>query len=183
MKIGVPNLFTTELVVSVDNIIQKYSAEGEEKRISLVLPSKETYTHSYVNKDYLPSPKIKALNECKQLLIYIPKSGKGHTFYGIETLDHQVLQSRRLDLAYAYFNNRFIVFFMIVLPIALYWVAKDIAIRGFYLFLFMLHSFLLAYIWGKVHWFLMIVLIVTLIRLNKKRADRRAQIIEAPNAG
>lgn len=162
------DLFLEKKQGKLATIKQKYSTEGDVKRITLSFDPAGSYTHSYINKDYLPSPQSGELEQYEYIVTYVSKNGKNEVFYGIELPDGQVIQSKRWDVLSAYLNQAFIVFILVAIPAGLYIVyRKQFIIQKRDAYGLLLYGFLLAYIWGKLHVFLMILLILGLLKLGQ----------------
>jgi len=150
-------------------IKQKYSAEGDVKLLTLTFGQEEaSYTHRYINKEYLPSPQLKELEQHEYVVTYIPKKKNSQTFYGLELPDGKVIQSKRWDVLSAYLNQPVVVFMLVIIPTGIYIAYRRKLLlkkRDFYGLL--LYGFMLAYMGGKLHVFLMIVLIVGLVKLGQ----------------
>ncbi|HWV73390.1 MAG TPA: hypothetical protein VN040_16825 [Pseudosphingobacterium sp.] len=174
VKVLVPNLFLQKVEGTVVEIKQKYSEEGDEKLLLLTLKKQPTFSHLYVNKDYLPSPHINELKEYNYLITYVSKLGDKKTFYGLALTNGETIQSKRWDIINAYLNDPMVVFILIVVPIALYSIYRKTLLKGRqHIIILFIYSFILAYAWGRLHFFLMIVLILGLIRLGKNLSDQR----------
>lgn len=168
----IPSLFLHKIEGNVVAIKQHYGAEGSEKLITLQLGQHEAYNHYYINKDYLPSPHLNDLTDYKQLITYVSKSKKGH-FYGLELPDGTIIQSVRFDIICAYFNNAFVAFILLFVPIGLYFVyGRNSVIEKQDQALILLYGFVFCYIWGKLHFFLMALLVFSLIGLGKKLSNK-----------
>lgn len=175
LKVLVPTLFLKKVSGTVKEIQQKYSGEGNKKLIIISFAEGTTLRHSYVNKDYLPSPQINKLREQTQLVAYTTK-GEGDLFYGLELTNGEVIQSRRWDLLAAYLNHSLVVFVLIVVPLGLYWIyGKELLRQKWDWIGFVTYTILLSYIWGKLHIFLMLLLVLGLIQLGKRLSKQKEE--------
>ncbi|QNL49273.1 hypothetical protein H8S90_21435 [Olivibacter sp. SDN3] len=157
----------------VEHITQKYTAEGEIKLISIVFKNGKVYKHAYINKTYLPSPKINELKAHSYLIVYISR-GNSDTFYGLESSEGEVIQSKKIDVIVQYFNTPIIAFFLLFLPIVIYIIAgRKLLQKKSHASALLLYAFFLAYLWGKLHLFLMVLLILGLINLGKYFSSRK----------
>lgn len=166
----------------VARITQKYTAEGDIKLISITFENGQVYKHSYINKAYLPSPQINTLETCNYLITYTNKIGDKEMFYGLGAPDGKVFQSKKLDVIIAYFNAPLVAFLLVAIPIAIYIIAgRQLLQRKSSAFIVLLYAFLLAYVWGKLHLFLMALLILGLINLGRYFSSRkRDKVIRDP---
>lgn len=165
-------------------IKQKYSTEGDVKLLSLAFDSSTTYTHSYINKDYLPSPKLKELESHTVLVTYVSKSNRNGTFYGIELANGHVIQSKRWDVLSAYLNQTFVVFVLVAIPAGIYIAyRKQFMLQRRDALGLLLYGFILAYIWGKLHFFLMILLIIGLLKLGRHLSRSKEDPSTIPEEG
>lgn len=176
VKVLVPNLFLKKIEGKVIEIKQKYSNEGNEKLLILSLKNQPIVSHQYVNKDYLSSPHINDLKEYTYLITYVSKGGDEKTFYGLELTNGKIIQSKRWDLFSAYLNHSLVVFMLVAIPLALYSIYRKSLLKGRKnVIILFFYSLILAYVWGNLHFFLMIVLVLGLIRLGKNLSDQRKE--------
>jgi|GEM_PF-1245993 len=175
VKALIPNLFLQKIEGNVVEIKQHYGAEGSEKLITLNLEQHGIYNHCYVNKDYLPSPHINDLKEYKRLVTYVSR-GKRDLFYGLELLDGTVIQSARFDIISAYFNNAFVAFILLFVPIGLYFIySRNLVVEKQDQLFILFYGFIFCYTWGKLHFFLMALLVLGLIALGKRLSNKNKE--------
>jgi hypothetical protein len=174
VRVLVPNLFLQKVEGTVVEVKQKYSDGGDEKLLVLNLKNQPTLSHLYVNKDYLPSPHINELKDHNYLITYVSKLGDKKTFYGLALTNGETIQSKRWDIINAYLNEPAVVFILIVVPVALYSIYRKTLLKERHqIIILLIYSFILTYAWGRLHFFLMTVLVLGLIRLGKKLSDQR----------
>lgn len=170
-----PAIFLIKVTGTVEEIQQKYSGEGTEKLITLSFTEQPPLKHHYVNKDYLPSPQVTEVKGEPTLTTYT-KKGKNGVFYGLELVDGTVIQSKQWDLLSVYLNNPIIAFALIVIPIGLYLIyGKKLLQNGSDRLLFIAYIFMLAFVWGKLHFFLMVLLILGLDQLGRRFSNQNRE--------
>lgn len=175
VKALIPAIFLKKVIGNVQEIAQKYSAEGDKKLIVISFTKQHTLQHVYVNKDYLPNPQLAAIKDQTQLVTYVAKGG-GDTFYGLELANGTVIQSKRWDLLTAYLNHSVVVFVLTVVPIGLYFMyRKELVQNPTDRVLSVVYMIVLAFVWGKLHIFLMILLILGLVQIGKKLSKQKPE--------
>ncbi|WP_134089120.1 hypothetical protein [Olivibacter sp. XZL3] len=168
-----PAVFLTKVSGTVQEIQQKYSGAGAEKLITISFTGEPILMHRYVNKDYLPSPEVREIKDELKLTTYTRK-GKDGTFYGLELVDGTIIQSKRWDLLSAYLNAPIVAFALIAIPIGLYLIyGKKLLQTKPDQILFIGYVFMLAFVWGKLHFFLMMLLILGLVQLGKRFSNQK----------
>lgn len=182
LKVIMPGLLLKKVEGKVVVIEQKYSAEGDEKLITLSLEQQPIYRHKYVNKDYLPSPQLTTLKDYKHLVTYVSKEENSNGFYGLELSDGTVIQSKRWDIISDYLNRSLVIFILVAVPIALYCIyGKKLLIAKQNVIILVIYSLALAFIWGRLHIFLMVVLVLGLIRLGKNLSGQKKEQVTSEN--
>ncbi|MDM8174665.1 MULTISPECIES: hypothetical protein [Olivibacter] len=173
LKALIPAAFLKKVTGTVQEIQQKYSAEGDKKLILISFKQQPLLKHSYVNKDYLPSPQVSEIKEQSQLVTYISRNG-GDRFYGLELTDGTLIQSKRWDLLSAYLNHSFVIFTLMAIPIGLYLIygKKLLQYKRDWIG-FAIYALTLAFVWGKLHIFLMILLVIGLIQIGKRLSKQK----------